>query len=501
MHAAGLGPLSFPGCFVRGRGIPRAPHGRRSNKEEIAWSPQRRSKANTTTSSSARARPAACWRIDFPPTPAVRVLLLEAGGMDNWILVPHPGRLSLLHRQSALGLDVQDRAGGRAQRPQPQLSARQGDRRLLRHQRHDLYARPGRRLRSLASARAFRLGLERRAAVLPASTRIISSAPATRTRSAANGASRRRACAGTSSTLSATPPSRPASSRSPTSTPATTRARAPSTSTRSAGGAGRRRAAFSSPCSAGRTCGWKPDAWWKASCSTASAPPACAGGRAAKARSARCRGEVILAAGSIGSVQILKLSGVGPGARAAGVSAFRVVLDRPGVGENLQDHLQLRLIYKVAGVKTLNETYRSRVGRARMVLDYALFRRGPLTMAPSQLGLFTRSDPVARARQYPVPRAAAVARQVRRSAARVSRLHRERVQSAAHQPRLRAAALGRSRRQAGHQAELSFDRRGSPRRRRFDPRRPQDRGAAGAREVPAGRVSARGPRSATTTPR
>ena len=82
-------------------------------------------------------------------------------------LVPHPGRLSLLHRQSALGLDVQDRAGGRAQRPQPQLSPRQGDRRLLRHQRHDLYARAGRRLRSLAPARAFRLGLERRAAVLP----------------------------------------------------------------------------------------------------------------------------------------------------------------------------------------------------------------------------------------------------------------------------------------------------------------------------------------------
>jgi choline dehydrogenase-like flavoprotein len=69
------------------------------------------------------------------------------------------------------------------------------------------------------------------------------------------------------------------------------------------------------------------------------------------------------------------------------------VLDRPGVGENLQDHLQLRLIYKIAGVKTLNAAYRSRFGRARMAFDYALFRRGPLTMAPSQLGLFTRSDP------------------------------------------------------------------------------------------------------------
>jgi choline dehydrogenase len=110
------------------------------------------------------------------------------------------------------------------------------------------------------------------------------------------------------------------------------------------------------------------------------------------ARSARCRGEVILAAGSIGSIQLLKLSGVGAGGelQALGIAP---VLDRPGVGENLQDHLQLRLIYKVSGVKTLNETYHSPFGRARMLLDYALLRRGPLTMAPSQLGLFTRSDP------------------------------------------------------------------------------------------------------------
>jgi choline dehydrogenase len=110
------------------------------------------------------------------------------------------------------------------------------------------------------------------------------------------------------------------------------------------------------------------------------------------ALSASCRGEVILAAGSIGSTQILKLSGVGPGKelQALGIA---VALDKPGVGENLQDHLQLRLIYKVSGVTTLNEMYRSFFGRVRMGLDYALFRRGPLTMAPSQLGVFTRSEP------------------------------------------------------------------------------------------------------------
>ena len=109
-------------------------------------------------------------------------------------------------------------------------------------------------------------------------------------------------------------------------------------------------------------------------------------------KTARAKGEVILSAGSIGSAQLLLLSGIGPGRDLLDLG-LSVVLDRPGVGQNLQDHLQLRLIYKVSGVKTLNETYHSLFGRALMGLDYALRRRGPLTMAPSQLGLFTRSDP------------------------------------------------------------------------------------------------------------
>ena len=109
-------------------------------------------------------------------------------------------------------------------------------------------------------------------------------------------------------------------------------------------------------------------------------------------RRARCRGEVVLSAGSIGSTQILQLSGVGPGQHLAG-HGIATILDRPGVGRNLQDHLQLRMIYKVSGIKTLNETYHSLFRRAGMGLDYAIRRRGPLTMAPSQLGLFTRSDP------------------------------------------------------------------------------------------------------------
>ena len=83
-------------------------------------------------------------------------------------------------------------------------------------------------------------------------------------------------------------------------------------------------------------------------------------------KSASCRGEVILAAGSIGSAQLLLLSGVGPAEdlQPLGISC---VLDKPGVGRNLQDHLQVRLIYKVTGAKTLNETYHSRFGRAGMM--------------------------------------------------------------------------------------------------------------------------------------
>jgi choline dehydrogenase len=111
-----------------------------------------------------------------------------------------------------------------------------------------------------------------------------------------------------------------------------------------------------------------------------------------RSRTARCRGEVILAAGSIGSVQIMLLSGIGPASHLQ-EHGIPVVLDRPGVGANLQDHLQLRLIYKVTGITTLNERYHAPLGLARMLAEYALFRKGPLTMAPSQLGLFTRSDP------------------------------------------------------------------------------------------------------------
>jgi choline dehydrogenase len=107
---------------------------------------------------------------------------------------------------------------------------------------------------------------------------------------------------------------------------------------------------------------------------------------------ARTGGEVILCAGAIGSPQILSLSGIGRHEWLAPLG-IKTLLDRRGVGLNLQDHLQLRAIYKVSNVKTLNGSYHSMLGRAWMAADYALRRRGPMTMAPSQLGIFMRSSP------------------------------------------------------------------------------------------------------------
>jgi choline dehydrogenase len=103
------------------------------------------------------------------------------------------------------------------------------------------------------------------------------------------------------------------------------------------------------------------------------------------------RREVILAAGSIGSPQILQLSGIGPSAllKAHGIEVAHELI---GVGENLQDHLQIRCAFKVHGVKTLNERTQTLWGKIGIGLEYVLFQSGPMTMAPSQLGVFAKSD-------------------------------------------------------------------------------------------------------------
>jgi choline dehydrogenase len=105
----------------------------------------------------------------------------------------------------------------------------------------------------------------------------------------------------------------------------------------------------------------------------------------------RARREVLLAAGSIGSPQLLQLSGVGPAALLH-QHGLAVAVDLPGVGANLHDHLQIRSIYKVSNTRTLNRRARTLLGRTAMALEYALLRTGPLTMPPSQLGAFARSD-------------------------------------------------------------------------------------------------------------
>jgi choline dehydrogenase len=101
--------------------------------------------------------------------------------------------------------------------------------------------------------------------------------------------------------------------------------------------------------------------------------------------------ELLLSAGSIGSPQLLQVSGVGPAAllREHGVE---VVHELPGVGENLQDHLQIRTAFRISGARTLNEWQTPWHGKARIALQYALWRTGPMSMAPSQLGIFMCSD-------------------------------------------------------------------------------------------------------------
>jgi choline dehydrogenase len=98
-----------------------------------------------------------------------------------------------------------------------------------------------------------------------------------------------------------------------------------------------------------------------------------------------------LSAGAINSPQILQLSGIGPAAVLQS-HGIEVMKDAP-VGENLQDHLQIRAVYKVSGAKTLNTLANSLFGKAMIGAEYMLKRTGPMSMAPSQLGAFTRSNP------------------------------------------------------------------------------------------------------------
>jgi choline dehydrogenase len=106
----------------------------------------------------------------------------------------------------------------------------------------------------------------------------------------------------------------------------------------------------------------------------------------------RAARSVVMAAGAIGTPQLLLLSGIGSATQLA-EHGIEPRLDRPGVGENLQDHLQIRAVFGVSGVTTLNALANSWWGKARIALQYALAQSGPMSMAPSQLGAFARSSP------------------------------------------------------------------------------------------------------------
>ena len=184
-------------------------------------------------------------------------------------------------------------------------------------------------------------------------------------------------------------------------------------------------------------------------------------------REARARGEVILAAGAIGSPQLLELSGVGAPDRL-GTIGVSVVQALPGVGENLQDHLQLRAIFGVEGVRTLNVDSQSLFKRGMMGLDYAVRRRGPLTMAPSQLGVFAKSSPdyaTANIEFHVQP--LSLDRFGEPMHAYPGDNH-QRLQPAPREPRIEPCGQRRSARRPRHPAELSVHAGRSAGRRRLD---------------------------------
>ena len=192
---------------------------------------------------------------------------------------------------------------------------------------------------------------------------------------------------------------------------------------------------------------------------------------------AEAGGEVILAAGAVSSPPLLEASGIGDARRLADLG-IAVVHHLPGVGENLQDHLQIRPVYKVSGIRTLNETYHSLVGRGLMAADYALRRGGPLTMAPSQLGAFTRSSPghaTADLEFHFQPLS------LDNWGEGLHPFHGERLQPTADEPRQRPSRRARPGGRHRHPAELPRHRRGPARRRSRVEKGARDRRPAGAR--------------------
>ena len=209
---------------------------------------------------------------------------------------------------------------------------------------------------------------------------------------AANGRSRSSACPGTFCARFRRAPRSSASCPAPTSTTATTKAPDSSRSIRGRGCAGTPRKGFLRPAmrrpnlrviTRAQTEGLIFDG------KTATGVRFRWNGRL---HEATAEAEVLLAAGAINSPKILEHSGIGRPDLLCNLG-IDVVHGSPGVGENLQDHLQIRTVFRVSNAKTLNTMLNSPLGKARVALQYALTRTGPMSMAPSQFGMFTKSDP------------------------------------------------------------------------------------------------------------
>ena len=352
--------------------------------------------------------------------------------------------------------------GARPQRPLARLSARQGARRLHRDQRHDLHARPGGRLRPLAPARQCRLGLGRRAALFHASPRTTSAARPRCTAPAANGRSRASGCAGTSSK-----PFRDAAeeigiprrddfndgdNEGSGFFEVNQRERHPLDHGQGLPAPG---AAAAQPARRDRRARHRRSSF---DGKRATGVRYRVGGEPSEAHggSARC----ILAAGAINSPKLLELSGIGdpdvlartrhrraPRARRASARTCRTIC-RSG-----------RCSASPAPARSTSSPTACSA-RLAMALEYALCRSGPLSMAPSQLGIFSRSDATRGDARPRIPRPAAVDRQARRPAPPLPGRHRVGLQSAAREPRHRATSGARDpAEQPDDPAQLSEHRR------------------------------------------